>query len=259
MSWLNLANRTAIVTGGGSGIGRAVSLAYAKAGCNVLVADMNIEGAKQTVALLDNAGIRASYMKTNVAVASDVENMVLRADELAAEDGVPASILVNCAGITRDGWIAQQTEKDWDECIDVNLKGTWLTARAFAQPERMAKFKQNPYSGSIVNVASIVGKIGNLGQSNYAASKAGVLGITRALSKELAGGNVRVNAILPGFIDTPMTEAVPSKVRDLMIPRIALRKFGQPENIADLALFLGSDRSAYMTGCEIEVDGNLNM
>jgi len=257
--WLGLASRTAIVTGGGSGIGRAVSAELARAGCNVLVTDMDMTAAAETCNLIQQPNIAAVPMKVNVSKAQDIEHMILRADELSSANEFPASILVNCAGITRDGWLSQQTEADWDAVIDVNLKGTWLAARAFASPERAALFKRNSYSASIVNISSIVGKIGNLGQSNYSASKAGVLGVTRSLSKELAINNIRVNAILPGFIKTPMTDAVPEKVRDKMTSVIALRKFGTPENIADVAAFLSSDRSAYITGCEIEVDGNLNM
>ena len=226
--------------------------------------DKNLDSAAETCNLLASSSttsIRVAPVKANVASMVDVENMVLRADELAGEagDGRIADVLVNCAGITRDGWITAQTEEDWDTVVDVNLKGSWMTSKAFATPERTAVLRQGPNSAAIVNVSSVVGKLGNLGQSNYGASKAGVLGLTRSLSKELALSNIRVNAVLPGFITTPMTEAVPEKVRDMMTPKIALRKFGTPENVADLVAFLASERASYLTGVEIEVDGNIGM
>lgn len=197
----------------------------------------------------------------------------------------PPSILVNSAGITRDGWIGNLTPGEFDDVINVNLKGSWLTSRQFSLPDRSSYFKSSPTSGSIINISSIVAVHGNLGQSNYAASKAGVLGLTRALSKgenekrrhavafistfgltyarcvstELARSNIRVNAILPGFINTPMSAAVPDKVKNSMVSRIAMGRFGETEDIANLAGFLASERSGYMTGCEIECDGNISM
>ena len=224
----------------------------------MLLADQDLSSATaaaDSLASLSPAGALLP-MKVDVSQSSQVAAMFQRADELSGSAG-PASILVTCAGITRDGFIGKSSEEDFDAVTSVNLKGTWLCCRAFAEKERLAALRQNEHSSSIVALSSLVGKLGNLGQSNYAASKAGVLGLTRALARELAPSGVRVNAVLPGFIDTPMTAKVPDKVKGYMVPKIGLGRFGSPENVADLVAFLASDRSSYMTGCEIEIDGKL--
>ena len=194
-----------------------------------------------------------------------------------------ATILVNCAGITRDNWTSKMTMTEWDEVINVNLRGTFLTCRAFLDAQRIessSAFSQQTRrqnddgsnsnnnnnttttTGSIINISSIVGEYGNLGQANYAASKAGVLGLTKALAKETASrGGIRVNAILPGFIDTPMTQAVPQHViQDVILPKIPMKRFGKPEDVANLVCFLAScKRSSYITGATIPVSGMLSL
>jgi NAD(P)-dependent dehydrogenase (short-subunit alcohol dehydrogenase family) len=200
-----------------------------------------------------------------------------------------ATLLVNCAGITRDNWVSKMSVAEWDDVIDVNLKGTFLTCRAFLDQERMKRFQELSQSQlllppsallateeeeeherslagnttntlSIVNVGSIVSEFGNLGQANYAASKGGVLGLTRALAKESAKRNVRINAVLPGFIDTPMAQAVPDTVKEqVILPKIPMGRFGRPEEVADAVTFLLSPRSSYITGESVRVSGMISL
>ena len=200
-----------------------------------------------------------SKEKNVLAVACDVTDpeevraLMKQADEFSNDR---ATLLVNCAGITRDGWISKMPLDDWDDVINVNLKGTYLTCRSFLDPERAT----SDHPTAIVNVGSIVSEFGNLGQSNYAASKGGVLGLTRALAKESASRNVRVNAILPGFIDTPMAQAVPDVVKTTKIlPNIPMGRFGKPEEVANLVTFLLSPRSSYITGEAIRVSGMISL
>ncbi len=257
MSWISLTGRMAVVTGAGSGIGERVAGSLSKLGATVLCADANSVAAED-VASMDPC---LHPFRCDVTSEEDVRRLFLRADELSeqADSKVrAATILVNCAGITKDNFVGNMSSSDWDSVIDVNLKGSWLTCKEFSN--RSPHFLElKPHSASIVNVASLVGKIGNLGQSNYAASKAGVLGLTRSLSKELARSNVRVNAVLPGFITTPMSDAVPDKVKEKLIPQIAMRRFGHPQEVADLITFLSSSRASYVSGAEIEIDGRTSM
>ena len=167
------------------------------------------------------------------------------------------TILVNCAGTTRDGWITNMSVEDWDSVMDVNLKGTFLTCREFLrlQNEKLKHGNVASQACSIVNVGSVVSEFGNLGQANYAASKGGVLGLTRALAKEAVRSNVRVNAVIPGFIETPMAEQVPIHVKEQIMTKIPMGRFGQPEEVAELISFLASPRSSYITGECIKVSG----
>ena len=168
----------------------------------------------------------------------------------------PAHILCNCAGITRDGWLTRMDEKAFDDVIGVNLKGTFLMTQGFSRQYISGKLEAG---GSIINVSSMVGKTGNLGQANYAASKAGVIGFTKTAAKELARDNIRCNAVLPGFITTPMTAAVPDKVIEKIVGTVPMGRMGEASDIAEASLFLASDRSGYMTGGVVEVGGGLWM
>jgi len=228
-SWLKLANKTAIVTGAGSGIGAAVSQALTEHGCTVISADL---------ADSDHA--------VNVADEHQVQRFF--------QSAPPSSILINCAGITRDGWIGKMdTSKQWQSVLDVNLTGTFLCCREFLNQDL-------PQGGAIVNVSSVVALQGNLGQTNYAASKGGVYSFSKALAKEVAHRNVRVNCVAPGFIETPMVQAVPDKVQDAVRQKIALGRFGSAEDVANLILFLAScERSGYMTGETVECSGMISL
>lgn len=173
--------------------------------------------------------------------------------DILAKFNQPPSILVNAAGITKDNFLLKITEEDFDDVIRVNLKGTFLMMQIFAS----AMAEHNVDDGSIVNVGSIIGKIGNIGQANYSASKAGVEAMTKTACKEFGKFHIRVNAVLPGFIDTPMTAPVPQKVKDLMIIQCPLRRFGDPNEVAEVIAFLASNKSSYINGASIEVTGGL--
>jgi len=251
MSWLQLTGKTAIVTGAASGIGRAVAIGLADAGCRVIVGDRNKDGAELVANELKGSNLHAA-IECNVTFRSQIQELIQAGDASTSHE--KASILVNCAGITRDSFIAKMTDSDWDEVIGVNLKGTFLTCQEFLSAERDLQ------GGSIVNVGSVVSEKGNLGQVNYAASKGGVLGITRALAKEVAFREVRVNAIVPGFIDTPMSQAVPEPVLSAVRNKITQQRFGSPDDIANLVLFLAScKRSGYITGECIECSGMISL
>ena len=235
-SWLQLAKKTAIVTGGASGIGKAVVKALAAQDCRVISADRRVLLPQEDDASGDGGNIISAQL--NVTNSQEVRNLF--------EEFADTSILVNCAGITRDNFVEQQTLEDWNEVLDVNLRGTFVTCQAFCQLKNR---------GAIVNLGSVVSELGNLGQVNYAASKGGVLGLTRALAKEVASRGIRVNAVLPGFIDTPMTQAVPESVRDRIVAKIPMGSFGKPDDVANLILFLASPRSGYITGQGIQCSG----
>lgn len=282
-SWLRLAHRTACVTGAASGIGRAVATALAvEGGCNVLLADANASAVEDVAgeiqALESPQATMAEPFVCDVTRPEEVQRMVEAADALASAaaaqtgsdiDGrtssVPpvASILVNCAGITRDALIDNMSVESFDDVIGVNLRGTWLACKYFCANDRLRLLREElhrqsstDYGASIINIGSVVSRTGNVGQSNYGASKGGVVGLTRSLAKEMARSGVRVNAILPGFVDTPMAKAVPERIRDGIQRKIPLGGFGRPEDIANLTLFLASsERSGYITGETIECSG----
>jgi len=243
-SWLNLANRVAIVTGAGSGIGRAVAQELERHGCRLLLLDIN----KQHQDVESSSILAGRFVACNVADRQQVEQVLQQSTE-----GEEASILVNCAGITRDAFVGNLTEQDWDQVINVNLKGTFNMCQSFLKHSTAPE-------GSIINVGSVVSEQGNLGQVNYASSKGGVLGLTRALAKETARRGVRVNAVVPGFIATPMAEAVPEHVlNNILQNKIALRRLGKPEDVANLVAFLASERSQYITGEAIECSGMISL
>nr|XP_056723249.1 (3R)-3-hydroxyacyl-CoA dehydrogenase [Euleptes europaea] len=245
---LRLRGALALVTGGGSGIGRAVCARLAREGALVAVADCNEAGAAETLRGLQAGDHRAWVV--DVGCSQDVADLMGR---IQAHYSRPASICVNCAGITMDEFLLKQSEEAFDAVLRVNLKGTFLVTQAVAR----ALVASGAPGGSIINVGSIVGKVGNLGQVNYTASKAGVEGLTKTAAKELARYGIRCNTVLPGFIHSPMTEKVPQKVLDKFAAMALLGRLGEPEDVADVCAFLASDESKYITGASVEVTGGL--
>lgn len=257
---VSLKGKLAVVTGAGSGLGAAVAKAMARAGADVAALDRNENSAKETSVwintTLDAAGLggRAASFGCDVSSLSDVEKAVKEATEVFA-DRSKLCVAVNCAGVTVDKFMSKMTEEDWDRVLNINLKGTFFVTKVTSQ----AMIASGAGAGSIINISSIIGKMGNLGQANYSASKGGVISFSKTAAKELARDRIRVNAILPGFIDTPMSAAVPDKVKDKLIPQIPLGKFGEPDDIADFCVFLASDRAKYVTGSVIEITGGFGM
>lgn len=244
-----LRDKIALVTGGGRGIGRAIALGLAANGADVAVVDLNLEDAAGVKAEIEKLGRRALALGGNVATADDVDEFVKKAsEELGRID-----ILVNNAGITRDTLLMRMKELDWDAVISVNLKGTFLCTKAVSRIMMKQKY------GRIINISSVVGLMGNAGQVNYAASKSGVIGLTKSVARELASRNITVNAIAPGFIVTNMTEALSDDVKEKLKEQIPLGRLGLPEDIANTVVFLASDAASYITGQTITVDGGMVM
>ncbi|AKJ63521.1 3-oxoacyl-[acyl-carrier-protein] reductase [Kiritimatiella glycovorans] len=244
-----LEGKTAMVTGAAQGIGRAIALKLAQQGADVALCDLNEDGLRETCEAVSGHGVRAETFTMNVAESDSVTSTVKQIEK--DMDGI--DVLVNNAGITRDNLVMRMSEEDWDAVLNVNLKGAFLCSRAVMRG--MMKRR----AGSIVNIASIIGVIGNAGQANYAASKGGVISLTKTLAKELAPRNIRVNAVAPGFIRTAMTEALPEETRQKMLEHIPLDRFGEADDVADVVLFLGSDSSAYVTGQVVSVCGGMVM
>ncbi|MFF3021605.1 3-oxoacyl-[acyl-carrier-protein] reductase [Gottfriedia sp. NPDC057948] len=245
-----LNGKVALVTGGSRGIGRAIALTLAKNGANVVVNySGNESAALKVVEEITALGVKAIAYKANVSNGEEVAALVKNTvDEFGSID-----ILVNNAGITRDGLLLRMKDADWDDVIDTNLKGVFNCIKA------AAKFMTRQRNGRIINISSVVGQIGNPGQMNYVAAKAGVLGLTKTAAKELASRNITVNAIAPGFIETDMTNELNEQIRTQMLSNIPLQSFGQPEDIANAVVFLAMDASRYITGQTINVDGGLVM
>lgn len=243
-----LEGKTALITGGARGIGKALALTFAANGANVAFSDLKYdEKAKELEDEISQLGVKAKGYASDASSFSDSEKLV---DQVAADFG-RVDILVNNAGITRDTLLMRMSEDQWDDVIRINLKSAFNLTRA-AQ-----KYMLKQRKGSIINMTSVVGLGGNAGQSNYAASKAGMIGFTKSVAQELGARNVRCNAIAPGFIETDMTAGLPEEVKKGWAEKIPLRRAGQSEDVANVAVFLASDLSAYVTGQVIAVCGGM--
>ncbi|TJY43586.1 3-oxoacyl-[acyl-carrier-protein] reductase [Cohnella pontilimi] len=246
----DLTGKTALVTGASRGIGRAIAVALAEAGADVAVNYAGSEAAAaETVKAIEALGRKAVMIKANVGKAAEFENMVAAVLETFGK----LDILVNNAGITRDNLIMRMKEEEFDEVIETNLKGVFNGIKAVTR----SMMKQR--SGRIINISSVVGALGNPGQANYVAAKAGVIGLTKSAARELASRNITVNAVAPGFIGTDMTDKLPADVKEKLEKDIPLGRIGRPEEIAAAVLYLASDASSYMTGQTLHVDGGMYM
>ena len=244
-----LADKIAVVTGAGRGIGRAVALAYAKMGADVVCVSRTEENSAKVAAELEALGRRAWAVAVDV---SDTAAVDAAAKGILESTG-QVDILVNNAGVTSDNLLMRMSEEEWDTVIDTNLKGAFNFTKALTRPF----IKQR--SGRIINIASVIGLIGNAGQSNYAASKAALIGFTKSIAKELATRGITVNAIAPGFIETDMTAALSEKMREGILGNVPLERFGSPDDIAHAAVFLAMEPSGYITGQVLTVDGGMVM
>jgi 3-oxoacyl-[acyl-carrier protein] reductase len=249
MEELELKGKVALVTGGAQGIGRAIALLLAQKGADIVISDINIEKAEEMALEIEAVGRKAMAVRTDVAHINDVERLV----EAIMERFGQIDILINNAGIARDKLILRMTEEDWDAVLNVNLKGTFNCTKAVIR--HMSKQRR----GKIVNIASVVGEMGNAGQANYSASKAGVIGLTKTIAREFAQRGLNINAIAPGYIQTPMTEALPEKAKEELRRLIPMERLGRPEDVAQAVFFLVSESSSYITGQVLNVNGGIYM
>ncbi len=242
--------KVVLVTGGSRGIGKEVAEVYAENGYDVVINYVSdktdVEGIKKE---FEEKGVKCLLVKADVSKAEDVENMV---EETIKEFG-KIDVLVNNAGITRDTLLMRMSEEDFDKVIEINLKGTYLVTKA------VTKYMMKKRNGSIINLASVVGVVGNAGQCNYSASKAGIIGFTKSVAKELASRNIRANAVAPGFIATDMTSVLSDSVKENINGQIPLKRMGTAREVAEVIYFLGSDKSSYITGQVINIDGGMVM
>ena len=246
---MSLAGKVAVVTGAGRGIGKAISLNLASAGADIGVNDVNTEAIARAVADIEAMGRKAVPLAADVSDPDAVDQMMQRALDAFGK----IDILVNNAGIIRDNFLARLEKEDWDAVLDVNLTGTFLCTKSAARHMMKQRY------GRIINISSVVGFMGNIGQPNYAASKAGIAGFTKAVARELAPRGITVNAVAPGFVDTEMTRAIPEKVRESVGKLIPMGRFGEPEDVAHCVGFLTSDEASYITGQVIHVNGGMLM
>jgi len=243
-----LENKIAVVTGGSRGIGKAIALKLASQGAQVVVNyTSNSSAADEVVKEIEALGSKGIAVKANVSIAEDIENLIKETESQLGK----IDILVNNAGITRDGLLIRMKEEDFDQVIDVNLKGVFLATKLIGK--KMLKKR----AGSIVNITSVVGLMGNAGQANYAASKAGVIGFTKSVAREFASRGITVNAVAPGFIESDMTAKLDEKVVENYMTGIPLSRFGKADDVANTVAFLVSDQAAYITGQTLQVDGGM--
>ncbi len=248
--FLSLEGRTAIVTGSARGIGKAIAETLAARGANIAVVDLRMELAEETANEISaKSGVEAIAIEADVSNQESVKAMVKSAiDKFGKVD-----ILVNNAGITRDGLIMRMKEEDWDMVLNINLKGAFNCAQALARPMMKARY------GRIINISSVSGVTGQAGQANYSSSKAGMIGLTKALAKELGSRNITVNAVAPGFIETVLTHDLPEEIKDISMKLTPMGRFGQPQDIANAVAFLAAEESSFITGVTLQVDGGMVM
>ncbi len=246
---MSLTGKTALVTGAAQGIGRDIALALATDGADVAICDVNLEAAQKTAADIEAKGRKSLALKANVAASADVVAMIDQVNEKFGK----LDILVNNAGITRDGLIIRMKDEDWDLVLSINLKGAFLCTKA------ALKYMTKQRSGTIINIASIVGAMGNAGQANYVASKAGLIGLTKTIAREYSNRNITANAVAPGFIDTAMTQALSENVRQELAKQIPLGRLGTSQDVAGAVRFLASPSATYITGQVIHVNGGMYM
>ena len=242
-------DKVAVITGASRGIGRSIALSLAAQGAIIVAMDMDQASTDAVVEELKAAGAKALAVVGNVTSTEDVERMIASATEAFGR----VDILVNNAGITKDGLIMRMKDEDWDAVLSVNLKGAFLCTRAAFKVMSKQRY------GRIINIASIVGQMGNAGQANYCASKAGLIGLTKSNAREMAKRNVTVNAVAPGFIATAMTDALPEKVREELAAQIPMERLGSADDIANAVVFLASESSGYITGHVLSVNGGMYM
>jgi len=246
---MSLNGKIALVTGAAQGIGRDIALALATDGADVAICDVNLEAAQKTAADIEAKGRKSLALKANVASSAEVTSMI---DQIVEKFG-RIDILVNNAGITRDGLILRMKDEDWDLVLSINLKGSFLCTKS------ALKYMTKQRGGTIINIASIVGAMGNAGQANYVASKAGLIGLTKTIAREYANRGITANAVAPGFIDTAMTQALTENVRTELAKQIPLGKLGTPDDVANAVRFLASPWASYITGQVIHVNGGMYM
>jgi 3-oxoacyl-[acyl-carrier protein] reductase len=241
--------QTAVITGGGRGIGKAIAESFARRGVNIVIVDINPDIAAEASAHIATLGVRSMPVTANVSKPADTAAIF----DQAVKEFQKVEILVNNAGITRDGLLMRMSEDDWDSVIDINLKGTFLCSK-----EAIRVMSKQRY-GRIINISSVVGFMGNAGQANYTASKAGVVGLTKTIAREYAGRGVTSNAVAPGFITTAMTDALPENIRSEMLKIIPLGRFGSVDDVASAVMFFASPEAGYITGQVIHVNGGMYM
>ena len=244
-----LTGKIAVVTGSAQGIGQAIATTLAQEGADVVVADLNANRCEETVARVKQLGRKAMAVSVNVGDWDQVKSLIDRVQK----EWERIDILVNNAGITRDGLLLRMKEEDWQSVLQVNLTGTFYCVKAVLPTMSRQR------SGRIVNIASIVGAIGNIGQANYAASKAAVIGLTKTVARVYASRNITVNAVAPGFIDTAMTKDLSAETKEALLSQIPLKRLGQASDIADAVSFLCSEKAGYITGHVLHVNGGMHM